>query len=304
MLASEPRCTTPGVRRGASSAAAARRLNRGSVMTSRTSALRVTTQHQRPCGIWIRRTGSSTRHRSSAGSWRSWGWVMVGNGSMLVAMPTPVARRAAAAQCRTRACSLDSRDHGLHAPAMFDPRSVEYLGDPYAQLAALRAQGPSYVDPDDRPLVPVDVRRPWKRDCRRSCAASEGDARQHFPGNPFAADGPGHAGPRRVIVPAMTNRSVQRYRERAQQIVDDALVDKERGGELRVVDEIGFRLPYELDLRPARHPRGRQPRRTARVDLAEPRADRRVPDSRAAAGEPRGGFVPGRAPAGGGGVEA
>ena len=39
---------------------------------------------------------------------------------------------------------------------------------------------------------------------------------------------------------------MQQYRDRAQRIVDDVFADKERGGELRVVDEVGFRLPYEL----------------------------------------------------------
>jgi cytochrome P450 len=72
------------------------------------------------------------------------------------------------------------------------------------------------------------------------------DRHVHFPGNPFAADGRGHAEPRRVIAPALSNRSVQHYRARTQQIVDDALVGKERGGELRVVEEIGFTLPYRL----------------------------------------------------------
>jgi cytochrome P450 len=72
------------------------------------------------------------------------------------------------------------------------------------------------------------------------------DTREHFPGNPFAADGPGHAGPRRIIVPSLTNRSVQRYRDRAQQIVDDVFGQTTRDDEVRVVEEIGFRLPYEL----------------------------------------------------------
>ena len=75
----------------------------------------------------------------------------------------------------------------------------------------------------------------------------ENDGRHvHFPRNPFAADGPGHTGPRRSIMSMFTNRAVQRFRDRAQKIVDDALVGKERGGELRVVDELGFALPYHL----------------------------------------------------------
>jgi cytochrome P450 len=39
---------------------------------------------------------------------------------------------------------------------------------------------------------------------------------------------------------------VQRFRGRAQQIVDSALASKEAGGELRVVEELAFRLPYLL----------------------------------------------------------
>jgi cytochrome P450 len=70
----------------------------------------------------------------------------------------------------------------------------------------------------------------------------------HFPGNPFRADGPGHTGPRRLIMPTFTNRAVQRFRDRAQAIVDGALEEKRDGDELRVVEEIGFPLPYHLTL--------------------------------------------------------
>jgi cytochrome P450 len=68
----------------------------------------------------------------------------------------------------------------------------------------------------------------------------------HFPDNPFSADGPAHTGSRRVIMPTFSNRAVQQFRERAQQIVNAALESKVGGGELRVVEEIGFPLPYHL----------------------------------------------------------
>ncbi len=129
----------------------------------------------------------------------------------------------------------------------FEPHGAEYLGDPYAHLARLRAEGPCYVDPGSGRwfLLSFDHVEAGLSQIVRG--EREGpDVREHFPGNPFAADGPGHAGPRRIIVPSLTNRSVQRYRDRAQQIVDDVLAARERGGEVRVVDEIGFRLPYEL----------------------------------------------------------
>jgi cytochrome P450 len=135
----------------------------------------------------------------------------------------------------------------VRGAAPFDPHAVGYLRDPYAHLAALRDQGPAYVDPGSGRwfLLTFDHVEAGLSQIVRGEASGRG-TREHFPGNPFAADGPGHAGPRRIIVPSLNNRSVQRYRHRAQQIVDDALAGKERGGELRVVDELGFRLPYEL----------------------------------------------------------
>jgi cytochrome P450 len=129
----------------------------------------------------------------------------------------------------------------------FEPWRVEYLRDPYAHLAELRSDGPCWVDPGSGRwfLLSFDHVEAGLSQIVRG-ERDGPDTREHFPGNPFAADGPGHAGPRRIIVPSLTNRSVQRYRDRAQQIVDDVFSGRERGREVRVVDEIGFRLPYEL----------------------------------------------------------
>jgi cytochrome P450 len=140
---------------------------------------------------------------------------------------------------------------GERAPVVlgkpFEPHSVDYLLDPYSSLAALRAQGSAVVDPGTRRwfLLRFDDVEAGLSQIVRGRADRAGH-HVHFPGNPFAADGRGHAEPRRVIAPALSNRSVQQYRERTQQIVDDALAGKERGGELRVVEEVGFTLPYRL----------------------------------------------------------
>ena len=111
----------------------------------------------------------------------------------------------------------------------------------------MRAQGPCYVDPGSgrRFLLSFDAVDEGLSHIVRGERDGQG-TREHFPGNPFTADGRAHAEPRRVIVPALTNRSVQQYRARAQQIVDDVLADKVDGSELRVVNEVGFRLPYDL----------------------------------------------------------
>jgi cytochrome P450 len=129
----------------------------------------------------------------------------------------------------------------------FPARSPGYLSNPYAHLALLRDQGSCHVDPGsgrwfllsydhvDIGLAAITRGEPI-----------EADRRAHFPDNPFAADGTAHTGPRRVVTPAFTNRAVQELRGRAQQIVDEVLAGREDGGELRVVDELGFRLPYQL----------------------------------------------------------
>lgn len=130
----------------------------------------------------------------------------------------------------------------------FDPTTAEYLADPYAHLARLRAQGPCVVDPerDLWYLVGFDaVEAGLSRIVRGHHRGP--DRHVHFPQNPFAADGPGHAEPRRIIAPTFSNRAVQQFRGRAQQVVDDALAAAiDADGELRVVDTIGFLLPYTL----------------------------------------------------------
>lgn len=129
----------------------------------------------------------------------------------------------------------------------FRPRSPEYLADPYAHLQRLRAEGPCWIDPGTGKwfLLSFDHVQAGLSQIVRGHPGGP-DRHVHFPANPFAADGPGHTGPRRLIVPALTNRAVQQFRDRAQGIVDRALQGKERGGELRVVDDIGFPLPYHL----------------------------------------------------------
>jgi cytochrome P450 len=135
----------------------------------------------------------------------------------------------------------------IAASETFPARSPAYLADPYAYLRRLREQGRVVADPGSGRwfLLRYDDVEAGLASITRGHDDGVGRHR-HFPGNPFAADGPGHTGPRRVIMPTFSNRQVQRFRDRAQAIVDGVLAGKERGGVLRVVDEIGFRLPYHL----------------------------------------------------------
>jgi cytochrome P450 len=129
----------------------------------------------------------------------------------------------------------------------FRPRSREYLDDPHARLRRLRADGPCVIDPDTGLWFLTTYEHVMAGLSQIVRGHPTGpDRHVHFPANPFAADGPGHNLPRRIAVPTLTNRAVQRFRSRAQEIVDEALRGNERGGELRVVDELGFPLPYHL----------------------------------------------------------
>lgn len=128
----------------------------------------------------------------------------------------------------------------------FRPRSTEYLQDPYGHLEALRRRGPCHVDPESGLWFLLGYDEVEAGLCITRGEPEGNERNVHFPDNPFAADGPGHIGPRRQVLPAFQNRAVQAFRGRAQQIVDEALRGKERGGELRVIEEIGFELPYHI----------------------------------------------------------
>jgi cytochrome P450 len=111
----------------------------------------------------------------------------------------------------------------------------------------MRAQGSCHVDPGSGQWFLLgydDVAAGLSQITR--CPPEGPDRHVHFPGNPFSADGPGHSGPRSLISPTFGHRAIARLRDRAQQIVDAALRGKQRGGELRIVEEIGFPLPYHI----------------------------------------------------------
>lgn len=129
----------------------------------------------------------------------------------------------------------------------FDPYSPEYLRDPYACLQDLRAQGPCHVDPGSGQWFLLGYDEVGAGLTRITRGQPDGpDRHVHFPENPFAFDGPGHTGPRGLLAATFAKRALAKLRERAQQIVDDALHGKTAGAELRVIEEIGFPLPYHI----------------------------------------------------------
>lgn len=129
----------------------------------------------------------------------------------------------------------------------FDPRSPEYLRDPYPCLRVLRTQGPYHVDPASGQWFLLGYDEVGAGLTRITRGHPDGpDRHVHFPENPFSFDGPGHTGPRSLLAATFAKRALAGFRERAQQIVDDALQDKQPGDALRVIDEIGFPLPYHI----------------------------------------------------------
>jgi len=134
--------------------------------------------------------------------------------------------------------------------AGFDPRSPAYLADPYGHLAALRVTTPVVRHPASGYWFLLrydDVESGLAGITRSHDDSPRGKARRaHFAANPFADDGPGHSGPRRLVTPTFTNRALQRLKGRAEAVVDEAFREKTTGDELRVVDEIGYPLPYRL----------------------------------------------------------
>ena len=128
----------------------------------------------------------------------------------------------------------------------FDPKSPDYLRDPYSTLARMRDEGPVLFDPTSGKWFLVGFHEVETGLSQITRNPADDPRRAHFPDNPFAADGPGHNLPRRLITPDLSNRAVQRLRDRVQQIVDEALADKIDGSQLRVVEEIGFELPYHI----------------------------------------------------------
>jgi cytochrome P450 len=126
--------------------------------------------------------------------------------------------------------------------ALVDVRSDSFAENPYPVLAAMRAEGRVHFhEPSNQWfLLQFDDVGFGLADIRRNERTSRD------PLNPFAMDGPGHTGPRRLIAPTLSNQKVQLLRDRTQQIVDAALVDKTPGSLLQVVEEIGYPLPYRL----------------------------------------------------------
>lgn len=126
-----------------------------------------------------------------------------------------------------------------HDPAP-ELHSQDYARNPYPTLAGLRDQAPVLRHEGSGFWFLLGFgETEWGL-----TNIVRGTEQVHDPRNPFAQDGPGHTGPRRLITPHLTNRAVQRWTGRIHEIVDAALEGKGDGDVLNVVAEIGKPLPY------------------------------------------------------------
>lgn len=111
-------------------------------------------------------------------------------------------------------------------------------------MKALRERGPAWVDPTSGQWFLLGYEEVGAGLTRITCGHDDGPVRHvHLPEDSFSFDGPGHTAPRGLLAATFANRSLAKLRERAQQIVDEALRDEPCGSDLRVVSEIGFPLP-------------------------------------------------------------
>ena len=142
-----------------------------------------------------------------------------------------------------------------------DTTAPGYFDDPYPVLARVRQRAPIHQHPTSECWtlmryadVEQALRDPalsnmikWAPDTPRTrmIAAAGGQAYAQTPSF-FAFDLPEHTAPRRMITPPFLPKSVEQLRIRAQQIVDEALAGKRPGDTLLLIDDLAFRLPYEL----------------------------------------------------------
>ena len=129
----------------------------------------------------------------------------------------------------------------------FDPTRPSTSPIPTRDLARLRAQGPCVVDPerDLWYLLGSDVVQAGLSRIVRGHHRGP-DRMVQLPRQPLRRRRAGPRGPRRIIAPTFSNREVQQFRDRAQEIVDGVLADHRSGGDLGVVETLGFVLPYTL----------------------------------------------------------
>jgi cytochrome P450 len=129
-----------------------------------------------------------------------------------------------------------------------DVRDAAFLADPYPAFAALRAAGPVHQHTSGMWfLVGFEEAGAGLSDRDFTRYQNEDSPPSEMKlSNPFFLDGPAHAVARRIVVPGLSRRALEASRARAREIVARVLDGRPAGSKLRLVDELGFPLPYLL----------------------------------------------------------
>ena len=171
-----------------------------------------------------------------------------------------------------------------YLPPMLNPFEPGFFDDPYAQYALVREQDPVHLSPigawalfryDDvlpraaRPAPSVEERHANLPPPTIPADLQDLDGAREQRGNHtmLNLDPPDHHRLRRLVSKVFTPRMIEELRPRVQQLVDEYLDAAEaRGtGEMDVIADLAFPLPFIDHLGDARHPRRRRPRAAPRV---------------------------------------
>ncbi|MGB1033595.1 MAG: cytochrome P450, partial [Primorskyibacter sp.] len=142
--------------------------------------------------------------------------------------------------------------------AEFDLRDVpqDYLADPYACLARLRAVAPVHPSPDGTFVLTAydDIvqtyRDPaiWSSDKTRAFWPKFGDSPlfEHHTTSVVFVDPPDHTRIRKLFQSAFTRKALAAFVPRISDLVDGYLDQLEAAGTMEVVEDFSFRLPIEV----------------------------------------------------------
>ena len=123
-----------------------------------------------------------------------------------------------------------------HEPVHQSPLGISLLLRYDDVLAFLRDQSLSVEDRNARPTPMDDLARDVLGDRVDSNAAQA----------MLNTDPPDHTRLRRLVSKAFTPRRIESLRPRVQELVDDALDEAERRGEMELVGELAFPLPFKV----------------------------------------------------------
>jgi cytochrome P450 len=150
---------------------------------------------------------------------------------------------------------------GAAARPYLDPHAPGFVADPYPYLADLRQRAPVHQHPNGSwsLLAAADVAQAladpalsssqkYALDApRNQMIRAAGGTNDYLLRTSVATlDRPDHAGIRRVLAKPFTPKAISQWTSRAQKIVDDVLDGKHDGDQLRLIDEVGYPLPYQL----------------------------------------------------------